>query len=236
MYRVIQLSAFFAVVASSYVLPETWSHNLVVDKYGEPLGLTYGQGGAQERGELGILDQNDVLVFVRCKDRSVSFDESLMRRHNRNCGNNMALWPEDDVITIDRDSSRVPVVLTSAPLLCGICVEAPYYDVELPSSFEIIAEDALRSIVDSVIESSLEGNGEVEEPPDVPHVIEDSGGVPSGGVPSGGAPSGGAPSGGAPSGGAPSGGAPSGGVPSGGAPSGGAPSGGGVGGGGFGGL
>ena len=153
----------FSLAVPSHVVPEPASVTLIYDVYGEPLGLTYVRQGTQERGELGLLDEREIFVFVRCGDSYLGFGERFMRRLDRNCKNNIVDWPDNLVMYLFAgngvDSSRRSVRLTSPPQGCGMCLEEPFVDFDLPPDVEVLSEESLQSIVEIIKGSSLNNGG-----------------------------------------------------------------------------
>ena len=142
------------------------AYTLVRDIYGRPLGLTYnikGNESLTERGELALHTAERLFLFVSCGKRELRAGEQFMRRHNRNCNNDLTIWPASlltsavpglAALGIPGESDRTPVRLTGPPTTCGVCRPLPYSDFVLPPGVEVISEDLIMSLIESVVEEA----------------------------------------------------------------------------------
>jgi hypothetical protein len=122
--------------------PAFAEYSYVVDERGLNLGMNYSSSSATYTGELAIHNETGALLFVECGTANTFFDESKMRRRNRNCSNNVSVWP-DNLAEYVVAASPVPIVLTGPPATCGVCMPGVGDPFEIPDGVSVIPNDQL---------------------------------------------------------------------------------------------
>lgn len=133
-------------------------YDLVLDTYGEPIGLSYDVSGWILRGELGILRKWPILLFVECESDMVLYGEQYMFRRSTNCANEVVGWPENllaDLVGASAVGKVKPartkkVVLTTPKKDCGPCMPDRGQEFDLPEGVEIVDAELLKSIAPEI--------------------------------------------------------------------------------------
>jgi len=119
------INSVFSYTQQSYIF--------VLGELGNRLGLIYKYDDIEISGELALDLKNNTLMFVSCESNYYLYDISNMRRRDRNCSNELGVWP-DDLFSSIKPTLGNKIVLSGPPQTCGICTDIPFEDFILPEN------------------------------------------------------------------------------------------------------